>query len=374
MIEYSTLREKLLDDLTRIADEQKSGLDFEIFFDTGTYRSPEREGNTVTDYINGVITLTSSDVSSLQDGSIIATQSARLDLIVRLPDLTADENYNGVALETQAMKVNKVRNILNQLTSQNKNEVIDDFSVSTIYQNAVTGERNIFANIGDGITFAINVYWILVQNGISTRDMLFNFDGVNIPYQAVTINHTKTYDTNVPSTTTTGRVENMPIQANWSATFELPAMNGNFFDSIFNCLIGADALNTVHCLNFDKGGNSSIYLVTIGEVNLNGETVKNAGLKITFFEAPRNYYLASFPSTYKVYRVTTTGMGYLYVTNAFVFNNPLTMQPLFVNNNNYCIFFNTTETGVVDLGDFNVGDIIIVAGEVGSIYGVELVE
>lgn len=365
MIEYSTLRDKVLQSIEKISTEQESGLAFEIFFDTGTYRSPEREGNTVKDFINGVITLTSSDVSSLQDGSVISTQSARLELIVRLPDLTADENYNGVMLETQAMKVDKVRKLLNALTSQNTNETIDEFSVSTIYQNAVTGERNIFPGIGDGITFAINIYWIIVQSGISTRDMQFNFDGANIPYQAVTINHTKTYDSNVPSTTTTGRVENMPIQANWSVTFELPAMNNNFFNSVFDCLIGADKLNTVHCLKFDKGGNSSIYLVTIGEVNLNGETVKNAGLKITLFEAPRNYYLASFPSSYKAYRAIDISYGQirsLSVTNSFVVNS-LTMQPIYIDH----------DWGYIDQ---NGGSIVYVTGEVDidKSNGFELVE
>ena len=54
-------------------------------------------------------------------------------------------------------------------------------------------------------------------------------------------------------------------QFNWSATFELPAIKGNFWDEIFGILTGEDKLNTAHVLSFKVGSKINNYLVNIGE-------------------------------------------------------------------------------------------------------------
>lgn len=306
MIEFSTLTDKLIKRLEAISPED---LYFHIVSDTGEYKSPSRKGNIVKDYINGVLSLNSSDISNLTDGTVVATQTARLDLLVRLPDITADEQWNGKQLETINAKIDRVRAVLNILTQESTFEELEDndhvtYAVSTIYQNAVSGERNIVANVGDSYTFTIYVYYILIQGGVNTKSLVFNIDGVNIPFQAVTMNRSKTFDSNVFSNTTDGSVKSMAVQANWSVTFELPAIQSDFYNNIINFLFAQDKLNTAHCLSFSQGGVNHSKLVSLAEVNLNGETIKNAGLKITFFESVDSYYLIALPNNYELTEIT----------------------------------------------------------------------
>ncbi len=323
MIEFSVLTNRLSNKIARINTDLNLDLNFNVVSDTGEYKKPVRVGNTVTEYINCLLSLTSSDISNLTDGTVVATQTARLDVIVGLPDLTADEEYNGKQFETVNEKIDKVRQVLSTLTQSSEFETIDNYSVSIIYQNAISGERNIVANIGDSYTFSVYIYYILIEGGINTRSLVFNLDGTILPYQAVSVIKTKTYDSNVYSNTIDGAVKNTPIQSNWSATFELPAISGGFWNTILEILTGEDMLNTAHILSFTDGTIRKNYLVNIGEVTLNGETVKNAGLKVSFFEADDNYYLLDFPDNYKQYNngkqeiklKPTTGVGFAFIVN-----------------------------------------------------------
>jgi hypothetical protein len=315
MIKFSVLAERLKTKIELVNQTLGTGLNFNVVSDTGEYKKPDRVGNEVTDYINCLLSLTSSDISNLTDGTVIATQTARLDVIVRMPDVAADEVYNNEELETVAMKIEQVRAVLSNLTQSSEfvsikensdDESSPEYSVSIIYQNAVSGERNIVANIGDSFTFSVYIYYILIQGGINTKSLVFNLDGTILPYQAVSVIKSKTYDSNVFSNTLDGSVKNTAIQSNWSATFELPAIKGDFWDMIFEILTGADKLNTAHVLSFKVGSKINNYLVNIGEVTLNGETVKNAGLKVSFFESDDNFYLLDFAGNYeKIYENTT---------------------------------------------------------------------
>lgn len=328
MIKFSVLAKRLEDKIAEINSTLGTGLNFNIVSDTGEYKKPDRVGNTVTEYINCLLSLTSSDISNLTDGTVVATQTARLDMIVRMPDLAADENYNEQELETVAMKIDKVRAVLSTLTQSSEfitvNEVPGDatspeYSVSIIYQNAVSGERNIVANVGDSYTLSVYIYYILIQGGINTRSLVFNLDGTILPYQAVSVIKSKTYDSNVFSNSIDGSVKNTAIQSNWSATFELPAIQGTFWNEIFGILTGADKLNTAHILSFTDGSQRKNFLVNIGEVTLNGETIKNVGLKVSFFESDDNYDLLSFPANYKTYNGKTNGQVWLKPTNGTAF-------------------------------------------------------
>lgn len=328
MIKFSVLAERLKTKIESVNQMLGTGLNFNVVSDTGEYKKPDRVGNEVTDYINCLLSLTSSDISNLTDGTVIATQTARLDVIVRMPDVSADEVYNNEELETVAMKIEQVRAVLSTLTQSSEfvsikensdDESSPEYSVSIIYQNAVSGERNIVANIGDSFTFSVYIYYILIQGGINTKSLVFNLDGTILPYQAVSVIKSKTYDSNVFSNTTDGSVKNTAIQSNWSATFELPAIKGNFWDSIFEILTGEDKLNTAHVLSFSDGSNRKNYLVNIGEVTLNGETIKNVGLKVSFFESDDNYDLISLPNSYQSYTANQNGEVWLKPTNGTAF-------------------------------------------------------
>ena len=373
MIQFSELSNKLKERLFTLGNEYD--LNFHIVNDTGEYKEPERYNNTVIDYVNGVIKLTSSDLSKLSDGTVVSTQTAKLDIIIRLPDISADEEFNGHQYETVEDKINKVRSVLNKLTQESSYEKMTDadsieYSVSTIYQSATTGERNIVAHVGDSFTFTLFAYYMIIQGGLNSSNIVFNIDGYVLPYQTMTINRSITYDSNVYSNTTDGAIENVPIQSNWSVSFELPALKSGFFENIVRFIFGNDKLNTVHCLNIDLDGSNKAYLVTLAETNLNGESYKNAGLKLVFFEAVNNYYLISLPSNAKVFRAIGSDEDYsgaqgnpmrsLKIQGYYFIVKAIISDPIFVSKE---------ATGHFTTSVLSNGDLIVVVGSAKEAVG-----
>ena len=308
MIALNTLKEQIESKLNALGTIK--GLHFYVVTDTGEYKKPERVDNTVTDFVNGVFTLIGSEVSNLTDGTIIATQTANLSLAMRLPDFSADEEYNAKLIEGSETKILQLREVLQSITQSSEFEEMQDengtsYFVSTVYQFANTGQRAMLPQIGDSMTFSLNIVYMFVQNGVNTRNTTFTLGGLLFPYQAMTINRAKTYDTNVFADTTNGEVENIPIQSNWSVTFELPAVIRETFYIMLDFLLGGKLVDT-HLLGLTIQGERRIYLVTIGEESVNGETIKNLGVKITFLKARKNYLFQAFNNQiYHVYRATT---------------------------------------------------------------------
>ena len=120
MIRFEGLCNGVIKQIEEIVQREGSGLAFNFAIDTGEYQPPKRDGNEVIDYINGVFTLTSSDIASLPNETTVATQTGRLDLVVRLPDLSADEVYNNSLLENVEERIGALRSVIMTLVSQNR--------------------------------------------------------------------------------------------------------------------------------------------------------------------------------------------------------------------------------------------------------------
>lgn len=345
MVDLKTLTENLEQKLNTLGAEYE--LNFALVADTGKYQPPIREDNTVTEYINGVFSLVTSDISNLTDGTVIATQQARVDIILRLPDYTADEVYNNIAFEGVETRISQVREILNNLTQTSELSEITDingvkYNLSTIYQSAVTGERRFVPNIGDSFTYTLFIYYIQIEQGVNSRDMLLNLDGYILPFEAGTINRSKTFDANVFSDTADGTIENIPIQANFNISFEFPLTQNNFFETLLDNLLGNDKLNTAHCLRFydKKSGREKLFVVSLAENGLNFETIKNVGAKVTFLPMRKDYLLLSFPDNYINYE--PAGRDYLRVELATAgFYCVVSLV-----NGDYTLAMNYTEAGV----------------------------
>lgn len=315
MIELNTLKNNLQEQLQAIASQLQYKYNFNIVTDTGERKKPIREGNEVTYFTNGVLSLVSSDISNLTDGTLFATQTCSLSIEVSLPDTIEDVYYNGEFVASgRETVIRQIRQILETLAQNNtysemQSEAGENYIVSTVYRFAQSGIREILQGEGDSFTYTMYIYYSFVENGVNTRNVTFTLDGIVFPYQANTQNRSLTYDNNVYANTTDGAVCNMPVQSNWSATFELPAVKGGVFETMLDFILNAP-LNRIHALELTINGVRRLFFVTIGEGTMNGETIKNVGLKVTFFNAVPNYFLVSLPSSIKVYKTSTTGTDY----------------------------------------------------------------
>ena len=328
MIELSTLAKELQDSLNNLG----LGYTFKIFSDTGKFQKSIREDNAVTEYINGELRSLSSDLTTLDDGSILATQNCKLDLIFMLEDEEENEQEEffeisqengeistkqGETIIGNITKVNTIHKALNnyfQSNSVSQNSVSDGngkvFIVTKIYQLAESGQRSQVEILGNSFTFSVYIYYMFVQNGINTKNQTFELDGLTIPLQSITIYRTPVMDGNVYADTKNGSAKNIASMSQFSVSIELPALTKEFTDTVLESLYDGE-LNVPHILRV----NSNYYLVSFGENRLIGETIKNMGQSITFVECPDEYDLLNFPTynnkTYRLYLYNFSGIKYL---------------------------------------------------------------
>lgn len=325
MISLNTLKNYIQDRLNAIA--QSLNLNeyvFSIVADTGEYQPPIREDNTVTEYINGVFTLLSSDVANLTDGTAIVTQNCSLQIAVRLTDLTSDEEYNGQLIENDSTKLENIRHILSMLTQETKVETLQDnennsYLTSIAYQFAQSGQRGQLAFLGDSFTFSIFAYFWFVENGLNSRQAYYTIDGIALPYQSMSVTASKTLDANIFANTSDGLARNISLQRQWSASLEFPFVNNGIFDIVYNQLTEAP-LDQAHILKEVINNRVKYRLVTIGEATTNFETIKNIGASCSLFDAPLDYSLVSFSNRYSIYQANTNNAYFIFTNDGVYYD------------------------------------------------------
>ncbi len=311
MIELKTLAKKLQDKLNGIL----SGFNFHIVTDTGELRLPEREGNDVRQFVNGLLTSNGSEVTNLVTGDknnlIYATQSCTFRVILQLEDEEEDiyiKDLKGNIVDTiygYKSKIASLRSTLNSAFQGVYNENIEEngrtYSVTTVYNLVESGQREMVEHLGDSFIFYTYIYYSFIENGVNTRDMTFKLDGATIPYQSITVFRTPIMDGNVYANGKNGSTRNISSQSTLSLSFELPAVKGKTLDAIINYILDGD-LNQAHLLKATINGVERDYLVAYGENKLMGETIKNVGMSLSLVECPDEYELIHFNSSYSIYQ------------------------------------------------------------------------
>lgn len=314
MIALSTFAEKLQEKL----NQNSQGLTFAISADTAEFQRSLREQNTVTERINGILFLQSSDYSNLTDGTVFATVGCRLQIIFKMEDEENDIDLydeEGAFVETvigNRTKIQLVRNALTTAFQANTQEPLTDgehtYLVSTLYQIAETGIRDQVEVIGDSFTYTVYVAYMIVENGINTYDVVYTLDGNIIPFQVNTTYRTPTTDSNIYADTVNGAVKNIASQSVFSISFQLPALRNSITESMFAWLFGGK-INVGHILNVkypQAAGNTKIeqnYLVCYGENNGSGDTIKNIGQTLSLVELCDDYEIIDLPDNYSVYEM-----------------------------------------------------------------------
>ena len=298
---------------TKLNKTTTTGLKFNIVSDTGDFKYSEREKNNVAQYINGVMLESSSQITTLNNGNIVATLNANLRLLIDLNDEEKDEtitysNGKKITVLGYENQIKSVREILVSILQDNEPKVVSDkngksFTISTIYQLPTSGVRGMEQVVGDCYTFNLFILYIIIENGINSRQAVYTLDGLVIPYQAKTATRTPILDGFVFANTKDGSTKNLASMSSFSVTLELPALTDEvtqiIFDNVFN-----GALNQAHILNVKIGNIDKYYLVRFAESREIGTTMENVGQSITLMEAPMDYDLVSFSNKYVHYDPT----------------------------------------------------------------------
>lgn len=311
-----------LNGVTSGQPEEYDTLYFKLFSDTGRFRRAKKKVNAVTDPVNGVVSLVSSQTTPNADGSLIAMLTCRVELVARLKDEEEDvmqaaevKADNGETVvkeqlveEGNATYVQHIRNAISSFTqSQGFKNVQDSdgqtYTVSVSYNFAETGTRAQRDRTGDSMTFVFYAYYNVIQNGQNSRSYVFRLDGQIIPYQQCTVSRTNISDADVYSGDASAKVTSSGSV--FSVTLAVPVFKSTLNLAIVNEFILGGVFvdakpNVAHILEVFYGAGvenkplKKSFIVTISEASNTMQGVLNVGGQITLSEIVDDFEIVTF--------------------------------------------------------------------------------
>lgn len=247
------------------------------------------------------------------------SENEQIDVIVKTVVQIIEGNNTYIERVRDALSNAFQRNEQSVMTENGKN-----YLVCILYQFVETGIRDQQSPIGDCMSFTAYISYMLVENGLNTHDIVYTLDGKIIPFQTNTVYRTPTMDANVPANSANGAVKNLASQSIFSISFQLPALRNEITRRMFEWLFGGE-LNVAHILGIKYptfSGDTSqekFYLMTYGENNASGETIKNVGQTLTLVECWNDYELVGIPSGYYVYYTSTAKTSIRFAADAYYY-------------------------------------------------------
>lgn len=303
-----------LNGITSGQPEEYDTLYFKLFSDTGRFRRAKKKVNAVTDPVNGVVSLVSSQTTPNADGSLIAMLTCRVELVARLKDEEEDvmqevENSGEQLVEEgNATYVQHIRNAISSFTQSQGFKNVEDsdgqtYTVSVSYNFAETGTRAQRDRTGDSMTFVFYAYYNVIQNGQNSRSYVFRLDGQIIPYQQCTVSRTNISDADVYSGDANAKVTSSGSV--FSVTLAVPVFKSTLHLAIVNEFIlggvSVDAKpNVAHILEVFYGAGAEnkplkkSFIVTISEASNTMQGVLNVGGQITLSEIVDDFEIVTF--------------------------------------------------------------------------------
>lgn len=169
--------------------------EFYIAADTTDYKPFVREGNTVTFYINGVMSVIDSVIEGTDKNANNASISVFVDLLI--PAIDSSNKKKTTQL------FNGAREIIDQTLALNKasTETIDGipYFVSSRYKLASTGTREIRPRVGDSLSLSFGIEYSFVALGISSDLVKITVDGESVLYSNLGISRRTLIEGNVSS-------------------------------------------------------------------------------------------------------------------------------------------------------------------------------
>lgn len=316
---------QLTDELSSALNAQGNpGVTFVLHNDTGEYTKAVRDYNDVKDVINGIVTLTSSEVENTNDGLTIAALTTRTELLVPCRDteedieetvLNSDGTYGTEVARTGNVKfLASVRDWIDEFCAKNGRKNITDadgvsYDVSFVYSLVSSGARQMDSLAGDYFTFTIYTDYSVIQGGVNSRSIRLTLDGENVSYSSITPRRVPTQESNVYAG---GKAIGKSLTSDtvFGLSVILPATGRATTGKVFDYLLNGDR-NRAHFLNVSTPHGNKDYLVQFGQTDGTASGVLNVGLTASFVECPDDYELLSFPEEFFIYEATAASVSAL---------------------------------------------------------------
>lgn len=281
MITIKTLTKAINDGLNALATANNFPFVFAIKSEGGEYMPPKRKGNAVTVYINGIAEIVDSEVIPSQ-GVTVCTQTVRLQIAYPLPDDMEPED----AIENA---ISPVRSLLDAFFQQTQVPLPDEnekqITVSCYATIPTTGEISLSTGPGLMCSFACNIYYNFIQDGVNSADMVLAFEGVRVPYMDATITRVPVMEAN-PYSDTSGSSESLTDATALNIEFSAPTLQSanNALYAAFKAFI-LTGTSPVYTVTVSYENTVQAYKMKFGQSSLSLEGVKNGNSRIALVEA-----------------------------------------------------------------------------------------
>ena len=238
---------------------------FMVFTDAGDYRAPERRKNTVTEYINGLFTLTQSEIQKLGAGLTAVAIVTSLRFLVPCDH---DPDHKG-----ELQMVQQIRDALSEAFSQNvKLSIVSDGKT-----------RNLQQGIGDSLEYVCTVTFAYLENAVNASDIKIFIDGTEIPYTNFLLTRRLNSSADLYKRASNGEAQVYAESSTFTIDLETPALyNSPASSEIINHILGVTSSNKLHTVVLQFGdfvGRTSSMI--FGECTASGAGVSNVVYKVS---------------------------------------------------------------------------------------------
>lgn len=239
---------------------------FRVVADTTDYHAPEREGNTVTAYIHGILYQNGSNIETSKGGATNATLNTSLELAVPV--------FAGMDEDGNKELVSKVRGMLDEFFSKSGRGYIQfggvSYSFGYNYNIAASGIRQQLPQIGDAFMFRVAQSWVFMPGGIYSDDIELTINGHAVPWATVGLMRSAVQEGDVPSNQPTPTTKNVTASTMLTINVGMTAVTGEIFDLLYDHIYGGEIpVLSVTCGM--EGKPSKTYEMTFNEAALNGQ-------------------------------------------------------------------------------------------------------
>lgn len=267
MLTLEKLKEEYIDEVL-----ENSGLPFVVFTDAGDFAKSTRKGNAVTEYINGLLTVSGSSIEYAGEQEIVGI-STELKFLVRVDD---DRNTDGTF-----ENLVQFREMLSQAFSSVKPKfnVTEDgktYTVVAAYNLPETGTRTQRTMLGDSLSYSCTVYFAYLSNAINATDVKITIDEEEVNFLAVGLTRRPSIVANLFSDTVNGESAVYAESAAFLIDLTMPAFVSAMGGIVANYILGIEEANTPHEVTITYGDGTTITRTMIfGESSGSGQGIEN---------------------------------------------------------------------------------------------------
>lgn len=298
MIKTSYFAEQIESGLNAINTIQNT--EFIVSADVAKFKTSTRDGNTVTNYINCLLTSAPNANETANGGLVIAIDQFTLQVLVPLEPIKTTPTEDPQAWEDiKNTYVQTVKGIVDSYLSSNNtgayNDGVKTYAVGYTYAMSSTGGVATDSVIGQYIGFSASIAAMIVENGINSMDVIVTIDGKRIPYQSLEPSRNAVQETNTYSDSTATKT--LASATTFALNIASPALQEMLSTSEW--IVGG-GVNKAHFVGLTYGDETRYYLMQHINARAMSAGVTSVGETYSLAECPYSPDILDFSDDYTV--------------------------------------------------------------------------